>query len=529
MNVFENILKKGMAVFGATLLLLAVIPAQAQEYDLVILNGRVMDPESGLDSVRNVGIKDGKIVAITEKAIKGKESIDASGHVVAPGFIDGHIHTVDIPLGQKALLRDGVTTAMELEGGALPIDRWYAKLEGKSQLNYGASVSSSAARTAVFDPDYLKKTTSADIIHDMMGAPDVDVTLDTYTRVPDADQIKMILALVEEGLKQGGLGVGVTPGYIVGGYSSQEFIGVQKLAGKYGRFTHVHTRFSSQLPPTTGILAFQEAIASAGNYGGGLIIAHFTAQALNLTSVATQYIDDLRESGMPVILEMYPYNFGASGNGVGADYLKPDNYQKNMGRTYSDIILNSTGERLTKEKYEELVKTSPFTPVMFYNATEEDMLKGLAHPDVLVGADAMYFSDKDGKFVSDWDTPWESVRGHPRATGSHAKVLRLTRDKNLMPFMTAISKMSYQYANFLANNGVPQMAHKGRIQVGADADITIFNPKTVTDNSSLDNGKNALPSTGIPYVVVNGTIVVKDSKVLKDVFPGKPIRLPVKH
>ena len=501
-------------------------PAQGQDYDLVILNGRVMDPESGLDAVRNVGIKDGRIAAVTSEAITGGQSIDAGGLVVAPGFIDGHAHTTDIPLGQKALLRDGVTTAMELEGGALPIDRWYAGLEGKSQLNYGASVGSSAARTAVFDPDYLKNSKSADVIYDMMSSQ-TKVTLDTFTRVPTDDQVKQILALVEEGLKKGGLGVGITPGYLVDAYTSKEAIGTQKLAGKYGRFSHVHTRFSSQEPPTTGILAFQEFIASAGAYGGGLIIAHFSAQALDLTEMAVEYVDALRATGAPIILEIYPYNFGASGNGVGADYLKPDNYQKNMGRTYSDIINTATGERLTKETYEALVKSNPFAPVLFYNAKEEDMEKGLASPNVLVGCDCFYFTDKDGKFVSDWDTPFESVNTHPRSVGAHGKVLRLAREKNLMPLMTAISKMSFLYADFLANNGVPQMAHKGRIQEGADADITIFDPDTVRDNSSLDKGKNALPTTGIPYVIVNGTIVVKDSKVLKDVFPGKPIRLPV--
>ena len=139
------------------------------------------------------------------------------------------------------------------------------------------------------------------------------VTLDTYSRVPTDEQVEEILALVEEGLKQGGLGVGIVPGYIVEGYTSAEAIGVQKLVGKYGRFSHVHTRFSSQEPPTTGILAFQEFIASAGAYGGGLIIAHFSAQALNLTEMAVEYVDDLRATGAPVILEIYPYNYGASG------------------------------------------------------------------------------------------------------------------------------------------------------------------------------------------------------------------------
>jgi len=200
-----------------------------------------------------------------------------------------------------------------------------------------------------------------------------------------------------------------------------------------------------------------------------------------------------------------------------------------MGRTYSDIINTATGERLTKETYEALVKSNPFAPVLFYNAKEEDMEKGLASPNVLIGCDCFYFTDKDGKFVSDWDTPFESVNVHPRSVGAHGKVLRLSREKNLMPLMTAISKMSFLYADFLANNGVPQMAHKGRIQEGADADITIFDPATVRDNSSLDKGKNALPTTGIPYVIVNGTVVVKDSKVQKGVYAGKPVRLPVQN
>lgn len=505
------------------------LPCSAeQHFDLVILNGRVMDPQTNFDGVRNIGIKDGKIVKITKKAITGAETIDASGHVVAPGFIDGHSHVVDIPLAQKAALRDGVTTFLDLEAGALPIGEWYEVLEGKSQTNYGASVSSAAARTATFDPSYLKNTRSSNVVYDMMSK-EVKVTGDTFTRIPTDAEIDNILKLVEDGLKEGGLGVGIVPGYIVDGATSKEIIGAQKLAGKYGRFSHVHTRFSSQEPPTSAIQAFQEAIASAGSYGGGVIIAHFTAQSLALTATAIEYVDDLRAGGAPVVLEIYPYNFGAAGNGVGADYLKPDNYQKNMGRTYSDIINTATGERLTKETYESLLKADPYSPVLFYNAKESDMELGLAHPDVLVGCDCFPFTDAKGNFATDWDTPWEQVNSHPRTAGSHGKVLRLSREKNLMPLMTAISKMSFSYADFLAQNGVPQMAHKGRIQVGADADITIFDPKTVRDNSSLEKGKNVMPTTGIPYVVVNGTIVVKDSKVLKDVNPGQPIRLPVQN
>ena len=498
-----------------------------ESYDLVITGGRVMDPETAFDAVRNVGITNRKIVAVTEDKINGQQAIDATGHVVAPGFIDGHMHTVDIPLAQKAALRDGVTTTLDLEAGAMPVGRWYDDLEGKSQTNYGASASSGGARTATFDKGYLKKTVSANIVYDMMSKKDANVTADTWARIPSGEGIENIMKLVEQGLQEGGLGVGICPGYMVDGMTSQEMIGVQKLAGKYGRFSHLHGRFSSQTVPTSAILGFQEAIASTGAYGGGLVIAHFTAQALNLTETAIQYIEDLRAVGVPVVLEVYPYNYGEAGNGISADYLKPDNYQKNMGRTYSDIMVAATGERLTKERYDELLKSDPYSSVMFFNATEEDMLKAVAHPSVLIGSDSFPFVDAEGNFVSDWDTPWDKVNTHPRTVGTHGRVLRLTREKKLMPLITAISKMSYQYAKFLEDNGVAQMAAKGRIKVGADADVTIFDPKTVQDNSSLDKGKNASPTTGIPYVVVNGTVVVKNSEVLKDVYPGQPVRCPV--
>ncbi len=125
-----------------------------------------------------------------------------------------------------------------------------------------------------------------------------------------------------------------------------------------------------------------------------------------------------------------------------------------------------------------------------------------------------------------WDAPYESARGHPRAAGAHAKTLRMVREKKWdMPLMLALDKMSLMVARFLEDNGVEPMKNKGRLQQGMDADIIVFDPQAVTDNSTMAQG--ALPSTGMPYVIVNGTIVVRDSKVLNGVFPGKPVRLPV--
>ena len=497
------------------------IPAFAQTYDVVILNGRVMDPETNFDGVRNVGVNNGKITAITKEQITGTETVNAEGHVVSPGFIDTHVHIVDLPFGQKLMLRDGVTTPLDLEVGAYPVDRFYNHMKGRSQTNYGATVSTLGIREKVFNPKYNSKT---GIVTTDIFAKDehsfVDMKWSATTPTPQ--QIIQINQMVEDGLKQGALGIGVPVGYMTKGVTSAETSGWQKLAGKYGRAAFLHGRFSSQQPPTTGILAFEEMVANLAIYGGGVMLQHMHQQALGLSGDALKMVDDARNKGLSLIAEIYPYNFGATI--VGADYLQPDNYGPNMGRTYKDIIEIATLKPLTEQRYKELVKSKPGTAVMFYGAKEEDMLSSLAHPGSVVGSDAFPLTvSKTGEMAADWDIAYEDVQGHPRAAGTHSIVLRMTREKKLMPLMTAISKMTYLPAKFLQENGVAQMAYKGRIQIGADADITVFDPKTVKDNSTIKQG--GLPATGIPYVLVNGTVVVKESKVLKDVYPGKAIRL----
>ena len=138
-------------LWGVLCACLLAAPVVARDFDVVILNGRVMDPETFFDAVRNVGIRDGRIVAITKEAITGGETIDATGHVVAPGFIDTHHHGAGNLWGVKASLRDGVTTPLDLELGTINIDAWYARREGKWPVNYGAAVSHEFHRMRVLD------------------------------------------------------------------------------------------------------------------------------------------------------------------------------------------------------------------------------------------------------------------------------------------------------------------------------------------------------------------------------------------
>lgn len=141
-----------------------------ETYDFVIIGGRVIDPETGLDAVRNVGIKGEKIATVTEQELQGKDAIDAKGYVVAPGFIDMHQHNVGIPFGEKLALRDGVTTPMELEAGVYPIDEFYAALDGKSVANFGASVGTLAVREHILNPEY-RTTFSGFFIWDLLADP----------------------------------------------------------------------------------------------------------------------------------------------------------------------------------------------------------------------------------------------------------------------------------------------------------------------------------------------------------------------
>ena len=514
-------LRFGALVVGA--LIMTATFSLAEDYDLVIANGRVMDPETGFDQVANVGITDGKIVKIGTEEMSGKKIVDAKGHVVAPGFIDGHVHYIDSAFGVKLGLRDGLTTPLDLEVGLFDTAEWYAFKKGKSQANYGATASLMGARQGAFDPKFVSRNGA--VTNDFFAG--VDFGVDYIKRIATPEEIKKILDRIELNLKQGALGVGTTIGYMSDAVTSDELIGLRKLVAKYGRFTHDHIRFMSQAPPMSGMLGTQEVVDPALVYGGGCILAHYHATSGAQMPLIETYVDRLRADGHPVILEIYPYNYGAAGNGVQADYLRPGNYQRAFGRTYKDIVDQLTGKPLDKETYERLVKEEPTHPVYLYHAAEELVIKGVAKPEILIGSDAFpYFERETGKQATDWDLPFEKAVGHPRGAGTRARVLRWHREGKLgeLTLMQTLSKMSYLWADYLGKNGIEAMKKKGRLQAGCDADIVVFDPKSVTDNSDLPLDKNCLPSTGIPYVVVSGVVVVEDSKVLKDVFPGKPVR-----
>ena len=496
--------------------ILAIIPSSqvgtTETYDLVILNGRVMDPESGLDAIRNVGVKDGKISKIAQTEIDGKETIDATGYVVAPGFIDLHIHGQD-PYAIKLLLRDGVTSPLEIEFGAYPVEDYYREREGKWQANFGTSVGHAWTRMNVMDgvnPKGLGFYSGA-----MQAAARKGATWST--KRSDPKQLEAIIASVERGLRQGGLGIGMPVGYYTG-VGDPEVNEIVRLAKRYDTFIATHVRYLSQIPPS-GYLGIEEFLALAFVHDVPLIVHHVPSNCMGLTEHCLNLIDAAQKRGLKVAGEFYPYTFGITS--IGVDYLGPG-FKDRTGMDYTDLTYVKTGEKMTEALLDKYRKENPGALVLMHHINERDMLAAFKRPGVFVGADSLPFMDEKGGIPS-WDAPYGTAKGHPRGAGTHAKVLRLVREQNVVPLMVALEKLSYLQAKFLEDK-VPDMKLRGRLKPGAIADITIFDPENVSDNSVWADDKYSLPSTGIPYVIVNGTIVVKDFEVLKDVFPGQPIR-----
>jgi len=507
--------------------LMMVMPAVASDYDVVINNGRVMDPETNFDGVRNVGVKDGKIVIITKNAIKGKETIDATGHVVAPGFIEGHQHATD-PFSRKVNLRDGLTTQMDFEAGAGDIAKWYADAEAKTQSNYGMVVLATLARVSVLDGPEI-----AALGNDMGGLFSYTVGAAAAkarkegrkpgwsSTLPDKEQMTKIMSYVDEGLRQGALGVGIPVGYMTTGVTQYELYKYQELAAKYGRVANGHVRFAGIRPPTEGALGIQEMLANAM-----VLDAPFMASHLNSNmdwEYTIPFINAAREKrGAKVWGEVYPY---AAGSTIASTDILTEAGMAQMGITYSDVS-NLDGTRWDKAMYEDVRKNDPGRAIVIYNNPEKEIGKWMAAPGVVVVSDGMAIQDEKLNYYP-WDSPYEGKSVHPRSAGTRAKVLRMVREDKIMPLMEAISKMSYLHAKYFDElGGISQFKTKGRMQEGMDADIVVFNPDTVRDNSTYEPGMGAIPTTGMPYVLVNGTVVVKDSVVQK-VFPGKPFRFPV--
>ena len=498
--------------------------ALAAEYDLVINNGRVMDPETKYDDIANVGIKDGAIAVITKKKIKGKQTIDATGHVVAPGFIDIHAHGQNIG-DYRMQAMQGVTTMLELESGVLPIDAWYrGQAQKKLPLNYGAAAGWTYARIATFS-DTKPEATAA---YFQNAQKDNDWKM----KIATPEQMEKILAYVREGLDQGALGIGINAGYAPG-YGQKEYFALAELAAERNVATFTHVRYASNMEPKSSFEAIQELIANAAITGAHMHICHINSSSLKDIHSTLKLVDNAFERNLNISVGAYPW--GAASTVVGAAMFSGEGWRERMGSTAHNFQLGTN--RMTEEQLADYQKNNPGTFIVWHFLDESNpddlalLDASILHPRVLIESDEMFwmFMDEHNRIVNytgdEWPLPQETF-SHPRSNGTFAKILRsYVRERKLMSMQEALRKMCLMPAQTL-EDFVPQMKKKGRLREGMDADIVVFDPETIRDVGTYEAPNQ--PAIGVQSLLVNGTFVVVDGKLILDASPGQPIRRPVK-
>ena len=450
----------------------------------MILNGRVIDPESKTDAVRNLGITKGKIRSISAAKLTGENVIDARGLVVSPGFIDLHQHGQNEE-NYRFKAQDGVTTALELEVGTGDVNRWYAEREGKSVINYGVSAGHLAARMAAMkEPVTFLPTGEA------------------ARRAATEAEIDDMKQRVEQGLKRGAIAVGFGIQYTPNA-SHWEILEMFRVAARFNASCHVHMRHAGAKDTAGSIQALEEVIAAAAITGAPLHVVHIHSTGGPATPKLLQMIGEAKSRNLDITTECYPYIAGMTDI---KSAIFNEGWQDVFGIDYKDLQWAATGERLTKETFEKYRQTGGMVAV--FSMTEEIVREALRNPLTIIASDGIL----------------DNGKGHPRTAGTYSRVLgKYVREDATLTLADALAKMTLMPAKRLERR-VPAMKNKGRIRVGADADLAIFDAQTIIDRATFQ--EPARESTGMKFVLVNGVVVVKDGKMLTNAHPGGPIRAP---
>jgi dihydroorotase len=301
-----------------------------------------------------------------------------------------------------------------------------------------------------------------------------------------------MLENIRHTLEDGAIGIGVPIGYLPK-TKPDEMYAVYRLASGMGALVFSHVR-------EPNILSIQEAMNDAMLTGASLHIVHINSMSLGNIRFALDMVKAAQAHGHDITTELYPYT-AASTQLQSAMFN--EGWQERLGISYQELQWVATGERLTKDTY-DLYRKSGGT-VIIHMMKPSWIIEGIREPGVMIASDGM---------------PYAPL-AHPRTAGTFSRVLgKYVRDERVIDLPTAIEKMTLLPAQRLEKIA-PSMRFKGRIQVGADADITIFNPNTVADKASFEKGLAF--SEGIEYVLVNGVLVIRNGKTVSGVFPGQPV------
>ncbi len=501
---------------------------------LVLRGGRVIDPGSGLDSVADVAVGDGKVIAVGAGLPPGGREVDAGGLVVTAGFVDLHSHAFGTgALRLQAL--DGVTTALELESGVTPVARGYASAAAEGRpVNYGFATSWAMAKMAVIagvPPDGTVRT-----FFRHAARPE-------WQRAASRREQEAILALLEADLADGALGIGILAGYAPSA-SPDEYLGVAALAARAGVPAFTHSRDLAEFRPSTVIDGAEEIVRAAGETGAHMHYCHVNSTTLRHCDRVLSLVARAQREGARISTEAYPY--GAGMTGIGAAFLAPERLAE-RGLVPSDLSYAPTGERIASAaRLRELRAADPGGLVIVRHLDEssaadrELLMRYLLFPGSVVASDAMPLTWPAAAAPACGDL-WPLPPGaftHPRTAGTFSRAIRLlTRGRDWLPqragaslpedgtgplsLPEALAKCSLEPARLLRDH-VPAMRGKGSIAPGMDADIVAFDPAQIRDQATYDDSTR--PSAGIRHVLVNGEFVVRDGQLITTARPGRPVR-----
>lgn len=483
----------------------------------VLRGGRVIDPASETDRIADLLVEEGKVAAVGPN-LTGDTVIDVTGMVVGPGFIDLHSHVHSIA-GQRLQALDGVTTALDLEAGVMPVARGYARAaeEGRP-LHYGFSASWASARGQV-----LSGVTPTGDFHRSMAL----LADPNWQRSSSPAELGRWLNLIRDELETGALGVGVLLGYAPRS-DPAEFLALARLATEAGVPTYTHVRELVEADPTTPIDGSSEIAVVAAETGGHMHHCHVNSTSRRHVDRVLRTLDRARSEGAQVTLEAYPYGSGATA--VGAAFLDPDRLAR-WGITPDRIVLLPSGERVADAaRLRQVRAETPGMACIVEILDEHDpsdtalLRQSLIFPDACVASDAMPVLWRDGARESrKWPLP-PGGSTHPRTAGTFTRALRtLVRETQRWSWIEAFRRCSFLPARVI--DFAPAARAKGHLGIGADADLVVIDPQLVSDTATYLDPTS--PAVGIRHLFVNGTPVVSNGELVQDAFPGQPVRAAV--
>lgn len=493
-----------------------VAQPQSAPFDLVIARGRAIDPETGLDAVRWIGVRGNRIAAISASPLRGRQQLDARGQVVAPGFVDLHAHGQQLGAARMQAF-DGVTTALELEAGTLPVGLAYerAAAEGRP-INYGFSAAWVFARIA--EKQGIEPDGAISFFQDAQRRTGWQYSVAT------PEEVNRIVARVEQGLREGAVGIGILSGYAPG-TGHKEHYAIAKLAKAWGVPTFTHVRHLSVIEPQSSFEAFQELISLAASTGAHMHISHLNSNSTRDIPAIAELIRGAQSRGLRITTEAYPYAAGSTV--VGAEIFRGNWRERMGGAKASDLELG--GVPFNDSTLADAQARTPGEWVVIHfmrpetsPADQAFLDQSVLFPGGAIASDGMPWTSGGRTILGDvWPLPADAF-AHPRSAGTFSRFLAdFVRKRRQVDWREGLRRVSLIPAQILEES-VPQMRQKGRLQVGKDADLVVFDPATIADRATFTKPNQT--SVGMRHVIVNGVPVIREGQLVREALPGKPIR-----